>query len=349
MGSDETGSEIRGRILVRAPDRVGDALLSTPALYSLRRGFPGHAVVAVAGAGVGRVYEGTDLVDRVVEYDVSSAERMFLRRYAFFRRLKDYHFDLAVLLDRTLDSAIMAYVSGARRRIGYELPGPGFFLTDTIPYGRREARTHRAELLMKLVEMIGAPRSELRPEFRVSEEERDGMSAALEELGLIGKRLIMLDAGSADSPRSWHPDRFAAALKPVCEETESHVLILRGTGDLDRQLAGFCSRMPGFPSIGERAALFEGSELVLCNAGTSMHLAAAVGAKIVAVFGPDVPEGSGPLSENDRLLSVTSRVACSPCKQRFFEECEPSKSGKPPCLEMLKPSSVVGALLDALS
>jgi ADP-heptose:LPS heptosyltransferase len=80
-----------------------------------------------------------------------------------------------------------------------------------------------------------------------------------------------------------------------------------------------------------------------------MHLAAAVGAKVVAVFGPEVPERMSPLARDGEFFGASSRVACSPCRQRFFEECEASENGKPPCLEALRPSSVAGALIDLLS
>jgi heptosyltransferase-2 len=336
-------------ILVRAPDQIGEAILSTPALYSLRRGFPGHGIVAVTGPGVGRVFEGTDLVDRVVEYDTRGNESMLLRRYNFFKTLREYRFDLAFDFANSIDSSLMAYVARAGQRVGYDGFGTRSFLTDPVPPLPRDSRMHKAEEFMRLVEMKGAPRSELCPEFRVSEEETETASRTYEQLGLLDKKVIAFDSGDIKSPASWHPERFASALNHVCAETGAKVLILGGEGEIGRLLDAAPVELDHSPSTGEIAALIERAMVHVCNAGTSMHLAAAVGTSVVAVFGPQTPERSGPLLTEGRLIAVTARVACSPCRQLFFQECEPSAAGKPPCLETLKPNAVSAAVLEILS
>lgn len=95
----------------------------------------------------------------------------------------------------------------------------------------------------------------------------------------------------------------------------------------------------GTTSLRQSMALLARCRLLVCNDSGVMHLAAALNIPLVAIFGPQSPVKFGPWGENCRV--VYRKVSCSPCRQRFFKECEPSLRGKPECLEALTVEEVL--------
>jgi heptosyltransferase-2 len=87
-------------------------------------------------------------------------------------------------------------------------------------------------------------------------------------------------------------------------------------------------------------ALLSKCALLICNDSGIMHLAAALDIPLIALFGPQSPVKFGPWGKRCRVLY--KRFPCSPCRQRFFEECDPSPRGKPMCMEAIAVDEVLG-------
>jgi ADP-heptose:LPS heptosyltransferase len=98
--------------------------------------------------------------------------------------------------------------------------------------------------------------------------------------------------------------------------------------------------LKGMAAVLERATLFVG------NDSGPMHVAAAVGTKVVAVFGPGAPYKTAPYLAPDRVRVVYASLPCSPCRQAFWRDCSPGPSGKPPCLEGVPPGAVLSACVE---
>src|SRR5262245_5015838 len=129
------------RILVLRYRFLGDTLLTVPFLRNLRRAKPDAHIVWVVAPGSADVIQGIPYVDQLLAWDPATAHaesrgthRTWRAKLRFIRELRRQRFDRAYVLKRSLSSAIIALLSGARQRIGFATEGRGFLLTRTVPY-----------------------------------------------------------------------------------------------------------------------------------------------------------------------------------------------------------------------
>jgi ADP-heptose:LPS heptosyltransferase len=136
----------------------------------------------------------------------------------------------------------------------------------------------------------------------------------------------------------------AAGLRPVLVGTPADALF-------HQEFLSACPsavNLEGQTSLGGMAALASQGALFVGSDSGPMHVAAAVGARVVAVFGPGAPHKTAPYLPPERLRVVYAELPCSPCRQAFWKECRPCPSGKPPCLEGIHPGAVLGACMELL-
>jgi len=189
-----------------------------------------------------------------------------------------------------------------------------------------------------------APPGEPRFALSIAEEARQRVEAELAR-ELVTESILCVAPGARWETKRWPVERFAEAAARLAEEAGVRVIVV-GTEE-DRPLAqGICSRVgeqaldwTGRTSLVELAALLHRSALLLTNDSGPMHLAAALGTPVVAVFGPTNPSRTGPYS--DRAVVVRSAVPCAPCYQR---RCD-----RPVCLEEVGVEDVVGEARALLS
>jgi len=206
------------KILVRATNWVGDAILAMPALRAVREKCPEASISVVARPYVAEIYRDQDVCDELIEYDAKGAHRGWSGRERIIRELRARKFDVALLLQNAFDAAWLVWRAGIPKRIGYARDGRSLLLTQAIAVPRTgEIPGHekfyylellkRAEWLEKLPEV-----EEIR--LRVPEEKRARAEEKLVEAGArSGARRA--DAGR---PYPWRPDPRAvplAALRAV--------------------------------------------------------------------------------------------------------------------------------------
>jgi lipopolysaccharide heptosyltransferase II len=328
------------RILVRAPNWVGDWVMATPAVRAIRERFPGAELVVLARGAVGGLCAAQPLVDRVVRYDPRGEHRSWAARVSLARDLRRQRFDLAVLFPRSFGSALWAFLSGARYRVGHRGDGRALLLTDRLPGVDTRAPRHHVDLFFDLARALGVEGAPGAVEFAVSDADRASAQRALRAAGDNGGRpRVAIHPGASKKPRAWHEERWRELAARMAREWGARVLVLGGPGEAQGAAAIAAAagalgiRLAGGVTLGETAALIEASRLLAANDSGAMHLAAAVGTPVVAVFGPGSPEVTGPWMERSKAEAITHRYPCSPCRQRFFSECDPAPSGKPWCIE----------------
>ncbi len=120
------------KILVRATNWVGDAVMSLPALAALRGAFPGAEIVALARPWVADIYALSTAIDRVIPYHAARGARDLSAKWDLAKSLRAEKFDCAILLQNAFEAAMLARLAGVQRRIGYDRDGRGWLLTDAI-------------------------------------------------------------------------------------------------------------------------------------------------------------------------------------------------------------------------
>jgi heptosyltransferase-2 len=313
------------KILVRATNWVGDAIMSLPTLQAIRARWPQAEIVIVARTWVADLYRGQGFADRLVVFD--SAGGIFgVQRLA--SELRHERFDCALLLPNAFSAAWLAWCAGARERIGYARDGRSPLLTRAIPVPRAsDVPAHESYYYLELLRRAGWIESlpaaeEIR--LRIDPAAKDSAEARLRQAGVRdGSLRIALAPGAAyGSAKCWSPERFADVADRLIADSGADV-ILFGTAsehDIAELIAARMRRRPvnlaGQTPIGELPAFFAACDLFIGNDSGAMHVAAAVGIPVVAIFGPTDPEGTAPVTP--RRTVVQHKVSCSPC---FLRHC----------------------------
>ena len=324
------------RLLVRATNWVGDAIISVPALREIRRVHPAAQITILARAWVAGLYRREDFCDDVMLYEGG--------RGAVAARLRERRFDCALLLPNAFDAALVAWLARIPRRIGYAREGRSLLLTTAIPVPRPgEIPAHQRYYYLELLRRAGwidtFPEC---AEIRLRADPEAGRTL-LRDFGLRSGRVIGVSPGAQNSQaKQWFPERFAAVASKLAAEWEAEVAVF-GTaaeGELCGQVAGLIG--PQAHNLGGRTTLEQFLDLAaaclvfVTNDSGSMHVAAAVGTPTVAVFGPTNVEATGPSSSLAQVVRVP--VECSPCEYR---RCPIDHR----CMTRLEPEMVLAAAL----
>ena len=314
------------KILVRATNWVGDAIMSIPALCAIRQRWPEAQITILARPWVAQLYNGQPFVDRVMPLNVASRSPMAMERAA--RELREEQFDCAILLQNAFSAAWLVWRAKIPQRIGYARDGRGILLSKAVAVPRQgEIPAHEAFYYLELLRRAGWLESI--PEvtqisLNLSAGAAEAAEARLREAGVRAeaKRIALAPGAAYGSAKCWPPERFAAVADALVDEFGADVILFGASSEQEicRQIADRMHHRPiilaGQTSIGELPALFSRCSLFVGNDSGAMHVAAAVGVPVVAVFGSTDPRGTAPVTSRKEL--VQHRVACSPC---FLREC----------------------------
>ncbi len=286
-------------------------MLSLPALRDLRRRFPTARLEVLARPWVAELYRAVPDVDAVAESRGPSADVAALRG----------RFDLGVLLPNSFGTALVLWRAGVPERWGYATDGRGPLLTRScrVPggvRGRSQVYYYRAMLEGMGLAVEGPPDASL-----ACPDEWAARGAAL--LGDGGPWIGINPGAFYGSAKRWLPERFAAAADLVARRTEgAKVAVVGGAAErpLGEAIAGQL-RAPsrvlcGETSLGELVGVLSRLRLLLTNDSGPMHLAAALGTPLVAVFGSTDWQETAPVSGRARV--VREEAECAPC---LLREC----------------------------
>ena len=323
-----------GTFLVVEPWGIGDVVVATPMLASLRAAFPSARITLLGKPYASELLANSGLVDDVVSFDfpwTAFTGKYRLSRYevrAFddlFRGLRRRDFDVSLDARRDIRSNIVTYLAGARRRIGFDFGGGSHFLTDVLPSGDQNA--HKIDDWLSLLEPLGITEPAVRePRLTVTAHESEMARAKLGGLGInVSLPLIGLHPGARHRVRRWDQSRYAEVVNRLMSSRAAQFVIFEETaGDS----AEIITRQP-IPrlrgSIREMMAFIAQCSLFLANDSGPMHIAEALGIPVTAIFGGSRHDWYGPRGPRDEKIFVAD-MPCRPC----FDACI---FATPRCLE----------------
>jgi heptosyltransferase-2 len=335
------------KIVIRATNWVGDAIMALPALHAVRTRYPDAQIAIVARPYVADIYRGQGISDELIAYDPKGEHRGWTGRERLASELRSSRFDVALLLQNAFDAAWMAWRAGVPQRIGYARDGRSLLLTRAIPVPKQgQIPAHEKFYYLELLHRAGWIESlpdEPHITLEVTSAARQRAAQTLLEAGARpGVLRIALGAGASyGSAKCWPPDRFAKALNEILSQTDADVVLFGTPAETSvaAAIANDLCRPPidltGKTPIAELPALLSQCHLFLGNDSGAMHVAAAVGLPIVAVFGPTDPNGTAPVTP--RATIVQQKPYCSPC---FLRRCPTDHR----CMKAVTPEMVESAL-----
>ena len=338
------------KILVLRYRFIGDTILTVPFLRNLRRAEPDAYICWVVAPGSSDVIQGIPYIDELkywdpvtIHADSRGAHRTLSAKWTFIKELRAKRYDKVYVLKRSLSSAIIARLSGAPERIGFDTEGRGFLLTKKVPYRHDQ---HEVQNFLDVLRADNIPVNDDNLEAWLTESEKTFADAFLRPAVVEPDEMVIaLHPFAANPSRAWHADNFIELANRLQELYRVRILVFGGKRDVPaaKRFQENISPAPimavGTTSLRESMALLARCGLLVCNDSGIMHLAAALQIPLVALFGPQSPIKFGPWGENCRI--IYKQLPCSPCKQKFFQECEPSHRFVPECVEAISVAEVL--------
>lgn len=347
------------KILLLRLERIGDLLMTLEAVAAARRTWPDATIDLAVGSwnkDLASLIPGISHVHVADLPWLSRGERATswpdLVRQA--RAWRTHRYDLIINFEPDIRTNFLAWIARAPMRVGYATGGGGALLTQAEVY---DPTSHVSINATRLVASangrvaapadVAAPRG---PRLAVPSGARSSAMAVLEG---HPRPWIGVHAAGGRESKQWHPDRFAATARTLATITGG-TIVLTG-GPLDRPLvdrvAGGLEHVPlvkvvNAVTLPELTALLEALDLFVTGDTGPMHLAAAVGTPVVALFGPSDPKRYGPRALVEHIIRVD--LPCSPCGQVRLppERC---RGHVPDCMDGITVDAVVAHALDALA
>jgi heptosyltransferase-2 len=306
------------RILIRSANWVGDAVMSLPAIASVRRKFPQAEVCILAKSWVADLFQGDSKTDRVILYHSSGVHGGIGGKWKLARELRQEGFDVALHLPNSFESAFLSFLAGIPGRAGYNTDGRGMLLTHRVPVNGKIKKGHQVEYYLHLFKSLGFPAVERFPSLKVSEERRQEADGILNSLEIRSEPLVGMSPGAQyGSAKEWFPERYGKLARRIFKEMGARALILGSRKDREAaaqiaQIAGVSAiDLTGRTTLAQAMALIACCRLFITNDSGLMHVASALDIPLVAIFGSTDPSRTGPLSAKSRVICKS--VPCAPC------------------------------------
>ena len=344
-------------ILIVKLSALGDVVHTLPALNALRRHYPKAHISWIVEAIARDIVEGHPALDRALvwrrrDFEAALKSGRWLTAWRIFaelrRQVRQFPCDLVIDFQGLLKSGLWVGVARGGRKVGF---GPGlersegghFFLNERVPAISMDI--HALERSLKLLEAAGIPRGPIEYKFPINEAARAQVATLLSRHGIAPTdRLVAIHPMTRWPTKLWFDDRFAAVADELLRRGTK--IIFTGSPADAPALDVIAARMKspmirthGAGGLQALAALHERAQVVVSTDTGPMHIAAAVGTPVVAIFGPTSPQRTGPYGE--RHIVLQADVPCSPClsKQCIAREVETMA-----CMKRISADAVVAAV-----
>jgi heptosyltransferase-2 len=338
-------------IAIFLPNWIGDTVMATPALRALRRHFARAKLVGVLRPYVAGVLEGSPWLDSLVFHRRPGPLSFSTLTAAW--QLRRYRSDLAIIFPNSFRSALVAWLGGCRRRIGYTAYSRGRLLTDHLepvrgPNGRR-LPSPILDAYNLLAEAAGCPSPGRRLELFTTPQDEAAADKVWQDVGLRKfPEVICLNTGGAfGSAKDWPTGHFASLARRLADDRGSAVLVLCGPAerDLARRIATLACRpsvhaLSDQPlSLGLTKACIRRAALLITTDSGPRHFAAAFDRPVVTLFGPTHIAWTETF--HPKAVHLQKKVDCGPCQRRV---CPLDHR----CMRLLAPEDVYQTAVDLL-
>jgi len=310
------------KILVRAVNWIGDAVMSTPALAAVRETFPLAEITLLANPLVGQLLQGHPAINRVLIFDRKGNHRGLGGRIRLARMLARERFELAIMLPNSFDSALIPWLARIPVRIGKASDGRSLLLTHRFRPSEADKTLHEVDYYLGLLRAFGIMGGVSQPWLTTTADEDRAAALLLADHGISGGDLLLgINAGASfGSAKRWYPERFAGVAASLAKSRGAQVVLFGGpdeqelVGVIQQELGGHCLNLAGKTTVRQLMALIKRCTFLVSNDSGPMHIAAAFGVPLVAIFGPTDQTGTAPFS--DQAVIVRQETDCAPCKLR---------------------------------
>ena len=324
------------KIVVRGANWLGDTVMTLPALNLLRQSFPDSEISIITQPGTASLVASTGYVDHVLKYH--RKERGIREFLAMRNRLSKEKFDLAVLFQNAFEAALLVFLAGIPRRIGFSAQNRGFLLDRAVTPRPPEQIRHQVFDYIELARVASADAPENGkisiatslappiPVLRASEADRIAATALLTETGgqnQAKRSIITLNAGATNSEaKCWPEEKYAELANRLSEEFGAHIVLIGNAAErplaeriASAASAGRISNLAGMTDMQTLIGILDSSSVVIGNDTGPAHVSAALGKPTITIFGPTNEFETAPLGPKTTIVRAEN-IECQRCMLR---------------------------------
>ena len=287
------------RILIVNVNWIGDVIFSTPFIKAVRLANPDSYIACLLHPRCIDILKDNPRIDEIILYDEEGIHKSLLGKFKLISYLRKKRFDTAFILHRSFTKALITFLAGVRKRIGYPTKHRGSLLTKALEIPDEE--THKVEYFLNLARVSGIDTRDITYEFFIKDSDRQKTAQFLKENGVFNNDLlIVLCPGGNWDQKRWQKENFAKLGDIFIEKLGAKVIISGAKKDipLAEEIQKMMKLRPiiscGRTTLKELGALLERANLVVANDTGPMHIAVAMKTNVVALFGPTSPRLTGP-------------------------------------------------------
>jgi len=333
-------------ILIMRYRFIGDTVLTVPFLRNLREAYPAARIDLMLEPFSGQVIEGCPYVDEIIPFEFrtihtysSQTDRGKLAGYIhYWKFIRGRGYDAVFVLKRSLSSALLARAANVPRRIGFATEGRGGLLTDPVLYRQDQ---HEVENFLNCLRVLDIPIRSKKLELWPSDEGDRKVKTLFAEAGWKqGDLKIIIHAAASLPAKQWPLERFASVMKMLKQKYTARFIYTGARGDsplyqtIEQQGPFGGMNLCGVTGLRENLSVYRASHVFFGVDSGPMHMAAAVGMPVIALFGPTDERKWGPWGEEHTV--ITKRLSCYPCK--------PHKCADNECMKRISIDEAVEAL-----
>jgi heptosyltransferase-2 len=307
------------KIVIRAPNWIGDSILALPAMADLKRNFPESEIWVAANEWVRDLFRMEEYFEGIVPLPEQNSLKNF---NLSSRKLREFTFDLGILLTNSFGSALLFYLARIPQRWGYKKDSRGFLLTRGAPVQNRANRSHQVHYYLDLLSGLGLKNYAKELNLSLDQRELAGVKERLEKLNIDTKKpLVIINPGAFYGPaKRWPETKYSELASLLQEKNNAQILIIGSETEipLAEHIATDMRKKPfilaGQTSLAQLAAVISFSSIFISNDSGPMHLANALKIPVIALFGPTEPLRTGPYQ--DPYVLFHKGAPCWPCSYR---------------------------------
>ncbi len=303
------------------PNWIGDMVMATPVLTDLRKAYPEAHITAMSRSPICELLKEDPEINELFCFSKISGFGRRSERRDIIEKLRKGHYDLGILLTHSFSSAWWFWQGKVSRRLGYNCNLRRLLLNHPISLPGNVNEQHLVMTYKMVLQPLGIPVSGSRPRLFLTDKELEDARTLLKQLGVMkGNLVVGINPGATyGSAKCWLPERFREVTERLLEEKDLFVIYFgdQATSQLVKEI---CQGLPprvinlaGLTSIRELASLIKLCDALLTNDSGPMHIAAALGTPLVALFGSTNETTTGPYMAGK---VIHKHVECSPCYQR---------------------------------
>ncbi len=351
------------KILVRAPNWVGDVVMATPAFRCIRKNFTGAHITLLIKKNLRGVLDGSPWFDEVIELEpkagkskngfalpgnvLSGNTKEYLE---LIKKIRAEKFDLGFLFPNSFSSALMVWLGGVRRRIGYKRDARSFLLTDGIQRPSENGKflpTYMGDYYLKLCSQLGCKITSGKPELFISGECEEKAEELLKKYNIDKKPFILINPGASyGSSKLWTAEGFARTADLLKEVVDCNIVLTSGPGETGladeiekNSKSGLINLSRASISLDIFKVIVKRCMLLIALDSGPRHYAVALNRPVIVLMGPNNPMYTE--SEYETGKVIREDIECSPCQ---LKTCPTDRR----CMTMITPEKVVQTCVDVL-